>query len=102
MSQQHRTTSTTTVGAAPSSAMDDALLGFAIRRETQADEFTEFRAMGREQRQAAYATGQLTGFQVRAWYGDERFRGEQPLTSLNGTPGEFFHILCKTPEYLGE
>lgn len=82
-------------------AMDQVLLQQAIRRATQQEEYTQLCAMTREQRQAAYAAGQLTGYQVRAWYGEDRFRGEQPLTSLNG-PGEFFHILCKTPEYLGE
>lgn len=100
MSQQHRTTKTT-ASAPPISAVDQSLLALAIRRATQDEEFAQLCAMTTEQRQAAYAAGKLTGFQVRTWYADRRFAGEQPLTSLSG-PGEFFHILCKTPEYLGE
>ncbi|MTD47438.1 hypothetical protein GKE82_25570 [Conexibacter sp. W3-3-2] len=80
-------------------AVDPLLELLAVLDATRAEERAELDAMTTEQRQAAYATGLMTAYQWRDWY--QRYPHETPLTSLTG-PGEFFHILCKTPEYLGE
>lgn len=80
-------------------AVDPLLERLAVRDASRTEERAELDAMTTEQRQAAYATGLMTSYQWRDWY--QRYPHETPLTSLSGQ-GEFFHILCKTPEYLGE
>lgn len=66
---------------------------------TRAESLAALWAMTPQERQAAYARGELRLVQLRSWA--HHARHEMPVTSICGS-GELHWIIAKTPEYLGE